>query len=360
MIWIAAPFAAFGVSLCICGLMVRFGPRDAPDGGRKTQVNPVPSSGGVGILAGLVAGLLALAASTGAAGAAHAPPVAGLLVFAAGACLLGWADDMRGLRALLKLVILIMLAIAAAILGPAIGTVWIASRGSGLVLPQAAAILVTAAWMFVMANAVNFMDGSNGLAMGTSALVFAGLGLLAARHMLEPGSEAAAMAGAIAFLSVAAIGGFLVWNLRGRLYAGDAGSLSTGGLIGGLSALLAAEGVPLLIPLALSLPILIDVFLTLAWRAHNRRPLMQAHRDHAYQLLLRAGWGHLRVAALWWGFTAICVVTVILVPLPMTMGLVDLPEWIDAALFGALLLSGSALWLWQRLTLGRRLARQGG
>ena len=41
------------ISLFVCWLMIRLGPKDAPDGGRKTQAAPVPSYGGMGVLGGM-------------------------------------------------------------------------------------------------------------------------------------------------------------------------------------------------------------------------------------------------------------------------------------------------------------------
>ena len=159
--------------------------------------------------------------------------------------------------------------------------------------------------------------------------------------------------------AASALAGFLVWNLPGKLFAGDAGSLSVGGLIGGASVMFAIDG-PVLVPLTLCLPILIDVFLTLAWRARHGRPLMKAHRDHAYQLLLRAGWSHGKVARLWWGMTVICAGAVIAGPFASAAGLYGARIWpLDVIVFAVLLIAGCGLWLRQRVTLGRTFLASG-
>lgn len=349
LVWAAAPLL---ISFLVCALMIRLGPRDAPDGGRKTQARPIPSAGGAGVLAGMLAALLlASLLQPGGLGnplatlaqIALAGPM--LLVLLAG--LLGFADDKLNLRAGRKLLVLAAASLLAAIYGPHVTHLWLpGADGQGFILPAVLAIAGAALWLFVMANAVNFMDGANGIAMGSAAILLAALAVIVA----PPPGSAPGILFLLLVAAVAALCGFLAWNLQGRLYAGDTGALAIGALIGaaGLSV-----GVIYSVWVAaiLVLPILIDVFLTLAWRARLGRPLMQAHRDHAYQLCLRAGWGHLRVAGLWW---CLCLAT----SLAAIMGARQGPA-IALGLFALLLAIGTTLWIWQRITLGRRLAAEG-
>ena len=352
---IAVPFA---VSLFVCWLMIRLGPKDGPDGGRKTQAAPVASSGGVGVLAGVIVAVLAMALQGAPAlGLIQSAPLAGVVVFAMVAALIGWADDVYGWRATTKFAALLAAALAAVTIGPQPETVWI---GGQVAIPLALGIAGSATLMFVMANAVNFMDGANGIAMGTALIILTFLGMLLAPNAIYSlTATAPGMLMALVLSAAAALGGFLVWNLRGQLFAGDAGALSVGGLIGGATAMFAMIG-PVLVPLTLCLPILIDVFFTLAWRARKGRPLMQAHRDHAYQLLLRAGWQHGQVARLWWGMTVMCGGAVLAGPFAAATGAYGFKgPPLDILAFAAVLLIGSALWVRQRVTLGRRLEAEG-
>ena len=356
---LAIAVVPFAVSLFVCWLMIRLGPKDAPDGGRKTQAAPVPSSGGLGVLVGTVAGLGALA-MTGEPmlESLQTAPLAGVAAFAILAAFLGWADDVYGLPAIIKLVALLGGAVASIAFGPVTATLW--AGGIGIVLPWAVGALAAVVFIFVMANAVNFMDGANGIAMGTALIVLLSLGLVSVPGaVFSAQADSVAILMALLFSASASLAGFLAWNLQGRLFAGDAGSLSVGGLMGGASVMFAMNG-PVFIPLTLCLPILIDVFLTLAWRARHGRPLMQAHRDHAYQLLLRAGWTHGKVARLWWGMTVICAGAVIAGPFASAAGLYgarNLP--LDVIVFAVLLIAGCGLWLRQRVTLGRTLMASG-
>ena len=98
----------------------------------------------------------------------------------------------------------------------------------------------------------------------------------------------------------------------------------------------------------LFLPFLVDVILTIFWRARNGQSIMTAHREHAYQLFLRSGWAHLPAAVLWWVFSWVCALVAM-----------NVPDTLAVWVFFGLLAIGSALWLVQRVTLGRRLIAEG-
>lgn len=359
MTLIAVILVPFAVSWAACWLMIRLGPKDAPDGARKTQAVPVPSSGGMGVLAGMLAGIAALTAlGSPILDLLTVPPLAGVAAFTVLAAFLGWADDVLGLTAMSKLVALVGMALFSILIGPQPAAIWIG--GFVIDLPAMVSVPLATLFVFVMANAVNFMDGANGIAMGTSVIILAMLGLLLAPGAaLSPDQAAPIALMVMAFVAVAALAGFLAWNLAGRLFAGDAGALSVGGLIGAASLVYAQNG-QALVPLTLCLPILVDVFMTLIWRARRGLPLMQAHTDHAYQLLLRAGWSHLQVARVWWGMTAVCAGAVMAGPFAASSGAFSagaLP--MDVIVFTALLTAGVWLWLRQRRSMGRDIEGAG-
>ncbi|MFN3312093.1 MAG: glycosyltransferase family 4 protein [Hyphomonas sp.] len=363
LVWIVLPLL---VSFGVCSLMIRLGPQDAPDGARKMQAAPVPSAGGVGILAGLAAamlvGLTLLPQVPGAGlGAIAMTGLTGPLVFVLIAGALGYADDCHNLAAKPKLAVLAVGAVLAAILGPQISRIWLpGAAGSGFEVWPVLAVAGVALWLFVMANAVNFMDGANGIALGSAAIMLMALALLALPGALNSPREGGVVVVLILAAAVAAVAGFLAWNLAGKLYAGDTGSLAIGAVLAGAGAVV-AQTYSVWVPAALALPFLIDVLLTLAWRAKRGRPLMQAHRDHAYQLLLRAGWRHGQVAGVWWAMTALCAGAVLLAPASGIFGLFGF-SWtpsLSFMVFAGLLAFGTGLWTWQRMTLGSRLEAEG-
>ncbi|MEZ5952803.1 MAG: hypothetical protein R3C13_00725 [Hyphomonas sp.] len=327
------------LSAALCALVMRFGIKDAPDGGRKTQAAPVPNAGGVAILLTTVLSCW-IAARSGFMSDRWTADGAGLILAASMlAGVIGLVDDMFGMAAKVKLGLLLLVSGGLAAFGPQL-------QVPGL--PALLAMTGVGLWILITINAVNFMDGSNGLALGSSAIM-----LLGAADILtaQPGTlwafardpDTAFVAGTAAL----AIFGFLAWNLPGRLYAGDSGALGIGALFGGVSTVV-AQVTTVWTAAILFLPFLVDVMLTIFWRASRGRSVMTAHREHAYQLFLRAGWNHLPVAMIWWALSMGCWVAA-----------AHTPDHLAPWVFQGLAVAGSGLWLVQRLTLGRRLIAEG-
>ena len=170
-------------------------------------------------------------------------------------------------------------------------------------LPLAVAITGSVLWLVVVINAVNFMDGANGLAMGMAAIAALGFAICA--------GFIGAWTLALLSISVAgALAGFLVWNIPGKLFVGDAGAYFTGAILGGLSLEFVRQRPDLLfVPPMLLLPFLSDVLMTLAWRSMHGKKLFVAHRDHTYQIAMKAGLRHWQVALVhaFWALNAAVV-----------------------------------------------------
>lgn len=289
LVWLLIGFLIAAVAAAVlCRIVMAVGVMDAPTEERKIQKVPVPTSGGIGVALAAVAVLFGIAALAGW------PVERGALAVALGgvaALVLGFADDRFTLRARGKLMLMLAICagmvaanVRAEILAPWPEAVW------RLSLPVAVAGSLL--WLIVVINAVNFMDGANGLAMGMAAIVAVGLAACAVMIGDWPlALLAVAMAGGLA--------GFLVWNIPGKLFVGDAGALFVGAILGGVSLELVKQKPDwVLIPATLMLPFLTDVLLTLMWRARHRKPLFAAHRDHVYQIAMKAGLKHWQVAAI--------------------------------------------------------------
>jgi len=306
----SAAFAALGFAFCLIAiaLVKRTGVVDAPDGDRKTQAVPVPRLGGVAIALGAilssVIGFLILIISWGAGlgtGLTEFTAAIGdllqgqeaLLLVVLGAFCLGLWDDVATANTKLKLAALIGLCATAAVLGlkpAALFTPW------GEITIPAVLIIGSAAWLLVFTNSVNFIDGANGIAIGSLAVMFTGLAIC--------GTVIGHWGYSVFwFALLGAIAGFLLHNLRGTLYVGDAGALGLGALFAALSL---RSGLDIWTIATLALPFLVDVLMTLIWRARHGRSWLQPHTDHAYQLLIAKGWTHLDAAILYWGFSATC------------------------------------------------------
>lgn len=322
-----ALLAAFLLSAALCRALIALAPKDAPDGGRKLQAAPVPTSGGLAFALAVAAGLV-IAGRTGLV--AGPEPLAAALLCAF-VLTLGAIDDAATLPTRLKFALLAAACLVASAVGLQTDAIFLPVADATFVLPAALAIAGTALWIFVIMNAANFMDGSNGLAMGMLAIACLAL---AAKTHADPGFVFWS-----ASLFAAAIAGFLVWNLRGRLYAGDSGALFGGGLFAALSVIAAADG-NIWFPATLVLPILVDVFLTLLWRARRGENILTPHREHAYQWMIRRGAGHLSVAFLYWALTAACC--------SLALWAAGQGKAASAAMFAGLLLSGCILWALHR------------
>lgn len=303
LIPILAALLAFAISYYACELMKRTGVTDAPDGKRKTQRAPVPRLGGVGVMLAIaiVFALLALTYGllpiTGGSDWLPGPAPVTAIALAASVLLAGvgaW-DDIHNLAPSTKLGFIAIICIVAPMLGVAAPSL---DSPFGTLTLTAAMVAGSALWLIVFSNAANFMDGSNGLSLGSLAVMFAGLGACQA-------AEAGGVFPAGLLVIIAAIGAFLVHNMRGTLYAGDAGAFGLGGLFATLALI---SGLSIWSVATLALPFLVDVLLTLILRARRRDPWFEAHTDHAYQALRRTGWSHLDVAVLWWSLSAACAV----------------------------------------------------
>jgi UDP-GlcNAc:undecaprenyl-phosphate GlcNAc-1-phosphate transferase len=273
-------------------IAVRRGMLDKPDADRKFHKSPVPRVGGAPIMVAYTVAAAMLALSRLAGG--HVIPgvlpftlslMPGLLVVFA----TGLADDLFGLKPWQKL--LGEVAAAVCVCGAGFH---IASIG-GYAVNHWIGVPLTIVWLVVCANAVNLIDGLDGLATGIG--LFATLTTLIAALM--QGNYALALATAPL---AGALCGFLRYNINpASIFLGDCGSLSIGFLLGcfGLiwsqkSATLLGMTAPLI---ALAIPLL-DTALAIARRFLRCQPVFGGDRGHIHHRLLARGFTPRRVAYL--------------------------------------------------------------
>ncbi|HTZ70929.1 MAG TPA: hypothetical protein VMB71_09795 [Acetobacteraceae bacterium] len=274
--------------------MVRVGALDHPVA-RSSHAVPTPKGGGVGIA-------LALAAGTAAEIAVHTLPLGTLPPMLAALFLasVSYLDDIRPTSFLVKLAAQLAAAAAAVAAGDRLAA--IALPAGALHLDPLFGGLLTIAWLVFVTNAVNFIDGLNGLASGCCAIAAACLGVAASPPL--PGA---------ALPLVAGIAGFLPFNFpRARIFMGDVGSQLCGFFVADLAVRAAPTRAVLIVPLALG-PILADVAFTLARRVIARARLTEAHRGHLYQVANRAGMNAPVVTILYWcmsGWACLCGIAI--------------------------------------------------
>ena len=294
--------ALAGLSALLVRVMVGVGVMDLPDaghaGGRKAHARPVPKGGGVGVVAAFLVGTLVLYRYAEFSRIAD-PSFRGVILAAAGIALVAFLDDIRDWPFAIKLGAQVLAAAVAVGSGVVVDALNL--PGVGPVALGWAGMPLTLAWILFATNAVNFMDGLNGLASGACALACMILAGIAAAY----GGWFVYFA---ALLLAAGLAGFLPFNFpRARIFMGDVGSQFCGFVLAvlGVAAgrLQGAELSVLLVPMLLS-GMLFDVAFTLVRRLVAGDRLTQAHRSHLYQVAHRAGMPAVAVTLVQWSFVA--------------------------------------------------------
>jgi UDP-GlcNAc:undecaprenyl-phosphate GlcNAc-1-phosphate transferase len=277
-------------------------------GDRKVHAVATPTLGGAAILLGVV----------GAGATAYFMPdfravftfSSEALGMAAGGCVifaLGAVDDLRNLPAPVKLAGQIFASGILFLSG--VKMQFILLPDETIVLGDDVSVLVTVLWLVAMINAVNLVDGLDGLAAGIVAIAAASHFVfsleLESQNLLGP----APTAPLVAIIIVGAALGFLRYNFYpATIFMGDSGSNLLGLLLGATTVVGVGKNAlqfgaastsdvllayfPLLVPLlVLALPLL-DTAFAIARRARARRPLWHADKQHIHHRLMDLGHGH--------------------------------------------------------------------
>jgi UDP-GlcNAc:undecaprenyl-phosphate/decaprenyl-phosphate GlcNAc-1-phosphate transferase len=287
--FISFVIAAVATRVCrrVC---LRLGIVDQPDRIRKLHAFPIPRTGGVAIAVAVTAAygtlLLPMAGAQMLSmhlGMAMRLAPAALIVFVT-----GLFDDLIGLSPRWKLAGQIAAAISAWAFGVRMGSL------AGVPLNESMSLCLTVFWLLLCSNALNLIDGLDGLAAGVGLFATITAFIAALLHgNMELALVTAPLAGALA--------GFLRYNFNpASIFLGDCGSLLIGFLLGCFAVVWSEKSATLLgmtAPLmALSIPIL-DTALSIVRRFIRRKPIFGADRGHIHHRLLDRGF-HPRRAVL--------------------------------------------------------------
>jgi UDP-GlcNAc:undecaprenyl-phosphate GlcNAc-1-phosphate transferase len=230
--------------------------------------SPTPTFGGIAILTGLLAGVVAARAYDPSAWPVLAVTIA---LFA-----IGWYDDLVPMTALEKMISsLSVAAFFVYTLTPLRAT------------PVEAMVAVAAILVFGgLDNAINLLDNMDGLAAGVTAIAALALGITF-RHELGP------VVGVIPFALCGALLGFLVWNRHpARLFMGNCGSLAIGGVMAACACYAVARAGTLTAAGAAALILAVPVFDTtfvILLRRLAGRSTTRGNIDHMSHRLVSAG-----------------------------------------------------------------------
>jgi UDP-GlcNAc:undecaprenyl-phosphate GlcNAc-1-phosphate transferase len=268
---------------------------DTPEA-RKAHDRPTPKGGGVGVVVTFLAGIAVLYRFGEFARLAD-PYFLGVIEASVAIAVVAFLDDLFDWPFTVKLGAQVLAALVAVSSGlyvtdfriPYLGPVELAWAG----------IVATLVWILFTTNAMNFIDGLNGLASGVALIACLFIAFIAERH---GGWFAYAASGLLA----AGLAGFLPFNFpKARIFMGDVGSQFCGFMLAVLAVVASRfDGVELsflLMPMLLS-GVLFDVAFTLVRRALQGESVTQPHRGHLYQVAQRAGLSPVSVTLVHWGF----------------------------------------------------------
>ncbi|MEU1786252.1 MraY family glycosyltransferase [Streptomyces sparsogenes] len=296
---------------------------------RDVHREPTPRLGGIAMFGGLCAGLLVAAHLTNLKGVFELSNEPRALLSGAGLIwLLGVLDDKWGVDALIKLGGQMIAAGVMVLQGLTI--LWLPVPGVGPVsLTPWQGTLLTVALVVITINAVNFVDGLDGLASGMVCIAAAAFFMYAYRIWYGYGLESAAPATLFAAVLMGMCLGFLPHNIHpARIFMGDSGSmliglvLAAGAIsitgqvdpdamklfVGSETAAVHAT-VPVYIPLLLPLTVIAvpfaDLVLAIVRRTWRGQSPFAADRGHLHHRLLEIGHSHSRAVLIMYFWSAL-------------------------------------------------------
>lgn len=284
---------------------------------RDVHTVPTPRMGGLAMLVGLAVAIVF---------ASRMPFISGLFVDSsqawvvlAGAvliCLLGVADDLWDLDWMLKLAGQLLIAVFVAWGGVQIIFL---PFGSLITASPSISMSITAFLIVASINAVNFVDGLDGLASGIVAIG----GIAFAAYSYAIARSTPSYASMATLLDVALVGicvGFLLHNWHpAKLFMGDSGSMLLGYMITCASIIMTGHldpasvhtsiylpvFMPIMLPiLVLFLPVL-DMCLAIVRRLSKGQSPMHPDRMHLHHRMLRIGHSVQGAVLILWGWAAL-------------------------------------------------------
>ncbi|WP_318201379.1 MraY family glycosyltransferase [Streptomyces sp. SCL15-4] len=296
---------------------------------RDVHREPTPRLGGIAMFFGLCAGLLVADHLTNLSEVfAKSNEPRALLSGAALIWLIGVLDDKFEIDALIKLGGQMIAAGVMVMQGLTI--LWLPIPGVGNVaLTQWQGTLLTVALVVITINAVNFVDGLDGLAAGMVCIAAGSFFLYAYRIWYSYGIEAAAPGTLFAAILMGMCLGFLPHNMHpARIFMGDSGSMLIGlvlsagaisitgqvdpdalALFTGSEKAAVHQTVPVYIPLLLPLTIIAvpaaDLVLAIVRRTWRGQSPFAADRGHLHHRLLEIGHSHSRAVLIMYFWSAL-------------------------------------------------------
>ena len=302
---------------------------------RDVHATPIPYFGGVAMLGGLGAGLLV---------ARHLPFLstsqpfvfhdAGIVLIAgAMICAVGVVDDLIELDALTKLGGQILAAGFLVLNDVRLWSIKLPGAGQFVLDPSQGALLTMLLVVGTM-NAVNFVDGLDGLAGGV-VLIGSVAFFLFSYQLADANGETLAITAAMLCAAVGgACAGFLPHNFfPARIFMGDSGSMLLGLVLSGSALTLtgqfasvsverggSADGslvmlLPILLPISILVVPLVDLVMAVVRRTRRGQAFYQPDKEHLHHRLLEIGHSQRRAVLIMWLWAGLIAFGAVLVSL---------------------------------------------
>jgi UDP-N-acetylmuramyl pentapeptide phosphotransferase/UDP-N-acetylglucosamine-1-phosphate transferase len=278
----------------------RWGVLDRPDGRRKLHARAIPRLGGVAVYGAAVLGMLAVRFGTEAPSTEFVELSTVWMIAAGFVCFVGSIDDRFDLPARVKLILQIISVLPIVLFGYYVDRV--VAFGHPIELGWLG-IPLTVLWLVGCINALNLIDGMDGLASMVGLATATMMGIIAAN---EGHPHVAVMASVLA----ASLLGFLMYNLPpASVFLGDSGSMVIGlslGLMGIQGTLKTSATLAITAPaVVMTLP-MFDIIAAVVRRKLTGRRFDAPDRLHIHHRLLDRGWTPWQVLCV---IGAVCLTT---------------------------------------------------
>ena len=304
--FVVALIVAYATTPLSIKLAFKIGALDVPKDNRRMHKKPTPRIGGIAIVYGFIISVCCF--SNFMVGGQLNKPLIGILIGALIIAVLGFLDDLKPKKAILKFVIQIAAACIPVLMG--VRVVAVANPVTDLLVRVPDWLSISGSVMFIVGvtNAVNLIDGLDGLAAGVSSIAaLALLSILVMQHNANITMLilAAALAGSCF--------GFLPFNFNpAKTFMGDTGAT----FLGFILACISIQG-PFKTYVAFALPFLIlglpifDTLFAIVRRLIRGQGIMTPDRGHLHHRLIDMGFSQRTAVIILYALSAILAISAI-------------------------------------------------
>ena len=282
----SAFFISYGLTLVVRDWAIQLGWLSLP-GGRNVHDQPTPRVGGLAMYIAFSTVIITALLSDPVFGREFGQPFRGLMLASTLIVGVGLFDDLKGLKPSWKLCVQVLAAVLLFAYGLRVKTMTNLFTGTEINIPLAVSFVLTVFWVVGLINAMNLIDGLDGLAASITVVVCGSL------FFVSLFLRNYANIFLLASLAGTALGFFVHNRHPAKIFMGDSGSMFIG-LVLASTALMGSQHkssmvTAMLIPFtALAIPIS-DTVLAIWRRLRGQRPIFRADKRHLHHRLLDMG-----------------------------------------------------------------------